>query len=359
MKIRNFYATDMYDAMIKIKQELGDEAVVISKKSVMQKGIFGFLKPRIFEITAAIESNSDRPEKVIVEKKKDNVEDFLKNEIIEIRESINQIFKEKNNLNEKNCEYKENITEIFRIMDLNEMVISDFELYCNNRLLEKGQINKIILYEFLMNRFNIKINIRQFESRIIVFIGPTGVGKSTTIAKIAAKESLVNRKKVGLLTIDTYRIGAVEQLKIYANILDIQLEVVDHKDEMENALCNLSDCDLILVDTSGMSYKNKDQLIELKGYIDQIENKEISLVISMTCKNTDFAGIIENYQLLNFDNFILTKFDETQSYGNLLNMMYLSNKPISYISIGQVVPDDLEIASRENLFKYIWGDMKS
>ncbi len=359
MKIRNFYASDMYDVMLKIKQELGEEAVIISKKRINQKGFFGFLKPKIFEVTAAVETDTKSKEEKIISMKKTEADDILKNEISEIKETVKKLFEDKNQGIESIVEYKEDISEVFRMMDLDEKVIHDFDTYCKHRSVGKDQINKIILYEFLMNRFNNKINIRQNDSRVIVFVGPTGVGKTTTIAKIASRESLVNHKKVGLVTIDTYRIGAIEQLKIYANILDISLEVVNQKEEMEEAMENLSDCDIVLVDTTGMSYKNHNQLIDLKGFIDEINDKEVSLVLSMTCKSTDFAGITENYQLLNFDNFILTKFDETQSYGNILNMMYLSNKPLSYISMGQVVPDDLEFASREVLFKYIWGDMRS
>jgi flagellar biosynthesis protein FlhF len=357
MKIKNFYVADMYDAMIRIKQEMGEDAVIISKRKVKQQGIFGFLKPKIFEVTAAIEENRRTPEEEILTSQKTTVDQGLKNELSELKESVKKLVQDSQEVAPKILEHSDDLDTLFRNMDLNEMVVDDFNSYCNTRGVKDNDANKIDLYEFLMNRFNNKINIKQIDSKVMVLVGPTGVGKTTTIAKIASRESLINHRRVGLITIDTYRIGAVEQFKIYANILDIPLEVVNQKDEMINALENLKDCDLILVDTTGMSYKNYSQLLELKEYIDLIDDKETSLVVSMTSKSSDFGVISEAYQFINYDNFILTKFDETQSYGNILNMLYFSNKPLTYISTGQVVPDDLEFASRETLFNYIWGEV--
>ncbi len=357
MKIKNFYVADMYDAMIRIKQEMGEDAVIISKRKVKQQGVFGFLRPKIFEVTAAIEENQKTREEELLTSQKTTPDQGLKNEILELKESVEKLVKDSHEVPPKPLEHTDDLEMLFRKMDLNEMVVEDFNNYCTMQGVDEQSASKVVLYEFLMNRFNSKINIKQTDSKVMVLVGPTGVGKTTTIAKIASRESLINHRRVGLITIDTYRIGAVEQFKIYANILDIPLEVVNQKDEMLNALDNLKECDLILVDTTGMSYRNYSQLMELKEFIDLIDDKEISLVVSMTSKSSDFGVISAAYQFIDYDNFILTKFDETQSYGNILNMLYFSNKPLTYISTGQVVPDDLEFAARETLFNYIWGEV--
>lgn len=357
MKIKNYYVTDMYEAMVKIKEELGNDAVIISKRKVSRKGIFGVLKPKMLEVTAAVIKQELDGEKLISKQEIEH-DDSLRNEIREIRETVKSLVKTEKLSTNKINEQNDDIYEVFSKMDLNKKIVEDFKSYCKQNNMIKKDINKIVLYEFLINRFNNKLNVKISNFRIIVLIGPTGVGKTTTIAKIASRESLVNHRNVGIITIDTYRIGAVEQLKIYANILDIPVEVVADKNNIEIALNNLKDCDLILVDTTGSSYKNLEQMNELKLYLDEIKEKEISLVISMTSKNTDFTQILKNYQYVNFDNLILTKFDETTSYGNILNAFYLVDKPISYISVGQVVPDDLENATRDILFKYILGEIR-
>ncbi|MBN2259004.1 MAG: flagellar biosynthesis protein FlhF [Clostridiales bacterium] len=359
MKIKNYYVKDMYEAMIRIREELGNEAVIISKRQVTQKGIFGFLKPKMIEVTAAVEVKEVNEAEKMMSSKKTEQEALFRNEINEIKEVVKQLIETNHSSVNRIVEHNEDIYDIFRDMDLSKKIIEDFESYCKHNNIKKNDFNKIVLYEFLMNRFNNKLNIKMPDSKVLVLIGPTGVGKTTTIAKIASRESLVNHKNVGLITIDTYRIGAVEQLKIYANILDIPVEVVSSVDDLPIAINILRECDLILVDTSGSSYKNVNQLNELKYFLDQIKEKEVSLVISMTSKNTDFIQILKSYQHAEFDNIILTKFDETLSYGNVLNAFYLTDKPISYISMGQVVPDDLEYATRDVLFKYIWGEIKS
>ena len=358
MIIKNYYVADMYEAMIKIKEELGNEAVIINKRRVSQKGVFGFLKPKMMEVTAAVEMKKEPVVEKIISNQKIEHDEFLRSEINEIKEVVKQLIESNHSSVNKIVDHNDDIYELFSEMDLSKIIIEDFETYCKQNSINKNEINKIILYEFLMNRFNNKLNVKTPDSRIIALIGPTGVGKTTTIAKIASREFLVNHRNVGLITIDTYRIGAIEQLKIYANILDIPVEVVSDKDDMKTALDNLSDCDLILIDTTGSSYKNAGQMNELKQYLDEVEEKEVSLVISMTNKNTDFSQIVNNYQRVGFDNLILTKFDETLSYGSILNAFYLCDKPISYISMGQVVPDDLENATRDVLFKYIWGEIK-
>ncbi len=368
MIIRNYLVNDMYEAMVNIKQDLGNNAVIVSKRNVKQKGLWGFLRKRLIEVTAATESleigergiskktdirEEPRPAS---EKSTENIH----KEVMELR-NIVMDFVGKAQCEappQKKTDANNDMSDMLIEMDFNKKVIDDFNSYCVDKHIAEEDVNRIVLYEFLKERFKEKVKVDLPRGRTMVFVGPTGVGKTTTIAKIASSESLINQKKVGLITIDTYRIGAVEQLKIYANILDIPLEVVATHEEMKEAMNRLDDCDLILVDSTGRSHKNERQLDGMKKYLDDIEDKNVCLVTSMTTKNTDFVKIVKSYECMEYDYFIFTKLDETQSYGNIINASYYSDKPVSYISMGQVVPDDLKIATKDLLFKYAWGELK-
>jgi len=190
----------------------------------------------------------------------------------------------------------------------------------------------------------------------IVLAGPTGVGKTTTIAKLAGKLSLQGNKKVGLITIDTYRIGAVEQLKTYAEIMNIPIKVVFNTKEMDLALKELEYCDIVLVDTTGRSSKNTMQVSELRSYIDRVETENIFLVISATTKNRDLRTIINGFEKLNYNGIILTKLDETSTYGLAYNAYKMSNKPLSLVTIGQNVPDDIKDAKSSYIANLIIGE---
>jgi len=368
MIIRNYLVNDMYEAMVKIKQDLGSNAVIVSKRSVRQKGFWGFMKKHLIEVTAATESpenleketrrkSDEEEEKRLLSCK---AEEGIHKEMNELRSMVMKLVeKEKSDVSLKSSpKIRNDLYDTMIEMDFNKKVIDDFSEFCRGKNVADEDVNRIILYEFLKDRLNAKVKTDLPRGRTMVFVGPTGVGKTTTIAKIASSESLINQKKVGLITIDTYRIGAVEQLKIYANILDIPLEVVATHEEMKEAMKRLDECDLILVDSTGRSHKNDRQLVEMKKYIDDIKDKNIFLVASMTTKNTDFVKIVKNYDCMEYDHFIFTKLDETQSYGNIINASYYSDKPVSYISMGQVVPDDLKIATKDLLFKYAWGELK-
>jgi flagellar biosynthesis protein FlhF len=190
----------------------------------------------------------------------------------------------------------------------------------------------------------------------VVLVGPTGVGKTTTIAKLAGRLALIEKKKVGLITIDTYRIGAVEQLKTYAEIMNIPFKVVITLKEMQGAVKELEACDVILVDTTGRSSKNTMQISELRAFIQKVNADHIMLVMSGTTKNRDIQTILEGYNELAYEELIITKLDETSTYGCVYNIVKRSNKPIAYITTGQDVPDDIKVPSKNEIEKLILGE---
>lgn len=190
----------------------------------------------------------------------------------------------------------------------------------------------------------------------VVLVGPTGVGKTTTIAKLAGRLALVEKKKVGLITIDTYRIGAIEQLKTYAEIMNIPFKVVITIKEMENAIESMEDCDVVLIDTTGRSSKNTMQISELRAFVQKANPDHVNMVISATTKNKDIKGILKGYSELGYESVIVTKLDETTAYGSIYNISRNSNKPISFITIGQNVPDDIKLSTKEELTRFILGE---
>lgn len=179
------------------------------------------------------------------------------------------------------------------------------------------------------------------HTRIVYVAGPTGVGKTTTIAKLAAEQIFRKSKKVGLITADTYRISAVEQLRTYASILNVPLEVVQSPGDMFRALQRLEHCNLIIMDTAGRNYLNEIFVAELHSLLSSEQQSEMYLVLSLTSKSNDMKRITEHFSKYGLDKVIFTKLDETGSSGPLFNLLDEYPLKVSYLTNGQNVPDDL------------------
>ncbi len=193
-------------------------------------------------------------------------------------------------------------------------------------------------------------------TKFAFFFGPTGVGKTTTIAKLAAEAMLKDKRKVGFITTDTFRIGAVEQLKTYANILNVPVEVVFSPKELAQAMERLEHCDLIFIDTAGRNYRNDEFVQGIKTFLLHGETSQNYLVLSLSSKYIDMKPIISNFHDV-IARVIFTKADETQAYGAILNVTKNFALPLSYITVGQNVPDDIVIASSDIVTKMIVGDV--
>ncbi|GAF09705.1 flagellar biosynthesis protein FlhF [Paenibacillus pini JCM 16418] len=206
---------------------------------------------------------------------------------------------------------------------------------------------------FLRNRFGGGI---KDDTRIVYVAGPTGVGKTTTIAKLAAEQLFRYQRKVGFITSDTYRISAVEQLRTYASILNVPLEVVQSPGDMQRAIQRLNHCDLILMDTAGRNYRNEILVSELQSLLSPIENSETYLVLSLTSKFQDMKKITEHFSKYGLDKVIFTKLDETGSYGSIFNLIHEYPLHLSYMANGQNVPDDLLVPNEKALCSLLLGE---
>ncbi len=191
---------------------------------------------------------------------------------------------------------------------------------------------------------------------IVALIGPTGVGKTTTLAKLAANLKLREKHRVGLITIDTYRIAAVDQLKKYADIIGSPLRVVTTPEDLATAIASMSDCEFILIDTAGRSPSDSLKLNELKGFLAIAKPDEVHLVVSTTSSQECMERAIDRFGDVRVDNIIFTKLDEAVHVGVVFNVVKKLNKRLSYVTTGQSVPDDIEIGHGRRLAQLIIGN---
>jgi len=222
--------------------------------------------------------------------------------------------------------------------------------------------DKALLVSYLLEEIDEALIVKEENldsPKVMMLVGPTGVGKTTTIAKLAARYAyLMDRPyKVALLNLDSYKVGAIEQLEHYADIMQIEhiavVSVEDFKDKLEA----LEDYDVILVDTAGMSPYDTDKFIKTVEFMNSDIDIEVNLVLSATVKYEDMEDIYKNFSFLNLDSVVISKFDETKHFGTLLNFMLLYKLPMSYFSVGQEVPDDLLRANKEFLLEHFIGDV--
>ena len=266
-------------------------------------------------------------------------------------------------------EANEESVRIFRMLYRTLLDNEVDEVYINQllddvmKVARKGSSMDFILshvYQKMILKFGNPhvITVKGKDPQIAFFIGPTGVGKTTTIAKIASKFKVEQGKKVAFLTADTYRISATEQLRTYANILDAPLTVIYAPEELPAAVDKLSDYDLIFVDTAGFSHKNEMQREDTKKLFQMLGTQYqtiVYLVLSSTTKYRDLKEICDMYRSISDYSLIFTKLDETSAYGNLLNIKLYADADISYTTNGQNVPDDIAVFQSQEIVKKLLG----
>lgn len=407
MIIKKFQGKTEAEAVENAKRELGSNIVVMNVRSVKKKGLFSFLMPQITEVTVALEEETEQPSAIsreetksftdaianirsvseaslkqqetvkdnpadtenkkkesnVLEEKLDNLHVLLEQQLQKPEEKIEELEEEQDN-------------ELAKFMKLlyNTMLENEVnEKYANQIIDEIEKINKpntpfdyalANTYQKMILKFGKPSGITpsQNGAKVIFFLGPTGVGKTTTIAKIASKFSVENGKRVALLTADTYRIAAAEQLRTYANILEVPFRIIYSTEDVEQALRDFKEYDYILVDTAGHSYQNEAQREVMNSFIHSVDGKaekEIFLVLSATTKYRDLINIADTYSAMTEYKLIFTKLDETTTLGNLLNLKLHTGFPLSYVTYGQNVPDDIERFNPQKTVKQLLGGRKN
>lgn len=428
MKIRRYTCKDMQEALIKVKMDLGSEAVIMNSRKIKPKGLKGLFSKPLLEVVAAVDDDYVRPiredsqikkyspllqealqavaqksQRILakpetlrtsVHEPSSNYESEkianLENKLMNMEHTLKQICSTLNQNSELKKEHpgvikahepakptviraneaeanenekpkiikheSENILHLKRVLmeqDVEPVLVEKILNKIRERggnILNPSGVSDLAsrIVEVLLGKPE-PIVLGEKRPHIVLFIGPTGVGKTTTLAKIAADFTLNRQNKVGLITADTYRIAAVEQLRTYAEILNVPLNVVYTPEEITDAIKQLSDKDLILIDTAGRSHKNKEHFDELKKLVVSAGADETYLVISCNSNRMAIKEMLEAYAFIKNYKLIFTKLDESPALGAILNARYMTGKSLSYTTSGQSVPDDLEIADTKQL----------
>lgn len=300
-----------------------------------------------------------------LEEKLDSLETLLKTKF----EKSNTL---ENEPEKKSIEESDVLSEQMKFTKLlyNTMIDNEVnEKYANSIIEEAEKSNKpnmpfdymlTNIYQKMILKFGTPSLISEATkgAKVVFFVGPTGVGKTTTIAKIASKLFVEDKKKVALLTSDTYRIAAADQLRTYANILEIPFRIVYNSADVEVNYEEFHDYDFILVDTAGHSHHNEEQRNNTKDIIhavDGIAESEVYLVLSATTKYRDLISIADTYKEMSDYRIIFTKLDETTAFGNLLNLKLYTDCELSYVTYGQNVPNDIDRFNPQTTVKSILG----
>lgn len=353
MKVKKYMVNDIKEALEQIKRDLGEDAVILSTRSVRKGGFLGIGAKRYLEVTAVCEDKPYRAESNDVYKFQEllvkNKEKRQDEEIRELKQMIQEM-KSILSLN-RQSDLPQNIQKLFRALqsqDVDPAVINRIIEYIRIAYgdVEIDETFRQKLAEYIIPFM--KTEVPQLQ-KVVLLVGPTGVGKTTTLAKLAAKLKLVEKKQIAILTLDTYRIAATEQLKTYATIMDIPMRVAYTPKEARLELDAMQDFDTILVDTAGRSQNNDIQMSELKALVETISPHICFLVASMNCKYSDFKDIMNRFAVAKYTHVILTKMDETKSYGHIINVPQTSNAPIAFITNGQRVPEDIMEANAREL----------
>ena len=391
MIIKKFQAATETEGILMAKHELGDAAVIMNIKTIKHRGIARLFKKDVVEVTAALEERAHTTDKIPVKKINAIVDDSTK-PVMELDKQHNTAIEQKldnlqNMLQNKistsvAVEKKENEAEDktkeksvnFKFMQLVYRQLLDNEVdekYANqiigeieSGLKKESNIDSILagIYQKIILKLGQPkiIEAEEKKTKLVFFMGPTGVGKTTTIAKLASYFKLEKKLKVALITCDTYRIAAVEQLRTYANILDVPLQVVYTIEEFNSAVKGYKDYNLIFVDTAGRSHKNNEQCNEILHFvndcqIDENVEKETFLVLSAATKYKDLLNINQVFSSLKNYSIIFTKLDETTCLGNILNMKLHTGLQLSYVTSGQAVPDDISIIDAQKIARNLLG----
>lgn len=298
--------------------------------------------------------NEDEKSKLNLET--DNLEYIKKSIKEELAQEIKQELKTKNSAEDKKSfnQEEEDIVEVLKDNEVDKKLANKIKKY-----LEENGYNEENSFEGVKKYFseNIKVTEIGFKSKFVMFIGPTGVGKTTTAAKIVANRWR-EEHDVGFITADTYRLEAVSQLKAYANIMRVPVEVIKKPEELAHAVEKFKKKDFVIIDTAGRSPKNKEQMEELKKYLQHIGiDIEVCLVLSATTKLSVMYETIEKFGYIGFSSIIFTKIDETSTTGSILSVCDKYNLPVSYITTGQKVPGDVEVATKERVTEIFFKEL--
>ncbi len=390
MRIKKFVADTAKEALLQVREEMGPSAVILKTQRAPSKSMLGIWGKGKVEVTAALDENlyvkpestpnsglSDlkvynrKGETQSAEPAMPRRETGLTDEkfrIAEIHEDVEEVKAVLRNLAEQLRNHQmPPLPEVVgrfcsRLMDqeVNKEIAVKIGLRLQGALDDKAldDEKKVEAKARELLATGVQTSgpfaLKDRRAARIMFVGPTGAGKTTTLAKLAAQYGIIQRRRIRVITADTYRIAAVEQLKVFAEISDIPMEVVFTPEEMRRAVARMSaSSDIILIDTAGRSQNNAEHMDDLQLLVEAAEPDELHLVLSASTKESDLFAAANRYRLLGVNRYIFTKLDETQKYGALYNLLSETKTPLSYLTAGQSVPDDIEEAGTVKLVEWM------
>ncbi|MGE7982611.1 flagellar biosynthesis protein FlhF [Solibacillus sp. NPDC093137] len=389
MKMKKYNAPSIAEAMKQIRADLGEDAVILNSKVVVTKKFFGLVKNKSYEVVAGYDQVEKKPSLPSLEDIPTFAPQLKEQGIHEAASSVEQhkkvpqgdsaglpdnLIKEIADLKSMmqsmqrmsvQSQYPDELLpfiDFLREQELGEELITKISdelfMYYNEhgKQIIWNDMQEVAKDYLRKELYDLPISGISYEKKYINVLGPTGVGKTTTIAKMAARAVLEKKKKIGFITTDTYRIAAIEQLKTYAALLQAPVEVVYNATDYAEAIKKFDHLDLIFIDTAGRNYKEAKYVDDLKSLIQFSEQVESYLVLSLTSKQKDLEAIIEQFTNLHIEKFIFTKLDETNSIGTMFNLMIKYNKGLAYYTNGQEVPEDIEQPNSDNLLELFFEE---
>lgn len=368
MNMKRYKADTMVNAMKKVRADFGEDAIILSSNVVKSKGFLGLFKKKSVEVVAGYDEPTPKRSEIIyepvqeVKAESDSTTTALKKEMDEMKSMLMTM-----RPSTEHSRYPDELQALLahlKKQELADELISEIADEIYDRM-KKEKVDYPpekqveVVKEVLTNLMSdLPFGGITFKKKYINVLGPTGVGKTTTIAKIAARALLEKKCKVGFITTDTYRIAAIEQLRTYANLLQAPVEIVYNQEDFNKAIEKLAQLDLVFIDTAGRNYKEAKYVEDLSQLVDFTLDMESFLVLSMTSKEQDMKAIIEQFNAFPIEKMIYTKLDETSSIGPLFNLMKAYSMGTAYYTDGQEVPEDIAEASPEKLLALLMKDYK-
>jgi flagellar biosynthesis protein FlhF len=374
MKLRKYRAATEADAFRQVRADLGPDAIILSTRPVRARGLRGWLgsgRPEI-EVTAAADllaSSRPEPEPLPAPPPPRPAAGRVRQEYAEIRATLAEISAALNRLGQAGlpagaAPLHENLREIHaRLLaqevepGLAERLIAAVQEELSPRALEDRRTVTDCLRRHLLHLIPAPepIAIPPGLPISLFLIGPTGVGKTTTLAKLAARFALLEGQRIALVTVDTFRVAAADQLRVYADIIGLPLEVAYTTGELAAAVHRHRDKDIILIDTPGRSQRHAGHLNDLHAYLQAVPARLVYLTIDAGTRFTDMLDVARRFSPGQIDGLVITKIDETAQYGALLNLIEHTRRPLTYLTTGQEVPDDIEEVTAHRVAELVLG----
>lgn len=359
MKIKKFTAPTLKQATELMKAELGEEALILGTRVINKKSPVGNVKE--FEISAGIDdsksSANDSIDSAITpfEKELQKETSRFSSDILEFMPKPNP--KVKQTEDELSKEKLNKVVEDLLEKEISKQIVKSIISQVKN---SSSLVNDKNLNSYVISGIASMISTTHFEiskhgkQKTVAIVGPTGVGKTTCIAKLAAISKILHNLNVGIISIDTYRLGAIDQLRIFSDISNIELLVAYEPEDMPKLMKQFKDKDIVFIDTAGRSQKNKEELLKTNEFFKKISIDEIYLVLSAASSTKTLTDVASNFKVLNYNAVIFSKIDEAVVHGNMLNILMKFNVPVIYLTNGQVIPDDIISADPEFMANLIF-----